>query len=156
VHGCQGYKDPGVRGGGRLDGLVDLAGQERLEDGMPGPADPEAAGRVAEDDAVLLCPGEQRPGGDQGRLTPRAVQLCGDGADIVAGDLAQAAMAGRPFQQCRAERGDVGPDGLVVQGRCARSVAGKRVYTRRAGRLVKKASRRQVADMRSAMTWPRG
>ena len=105
VHGCQGHEDPGVRGGGRLHGAGDLPGRQGLEDRLPGAPDLQAAGRVSEDDAVLLRPGKQRPGGDKGSLTPRAVQRRDGGADIVAGDLAQVSMAGRPFQQRRAERG---------------------------------------------------
>jgi hypothetical protein len=54
VHRCQSHEYAGVRGGGRLDSPADLGGQEGLEDRPPGPADLQAGGRVAEDDAVLL------------------------------------------------------------------------------------------------------
>ncbi|MGE7439798.1 hypothetical protein [Kitasatospora sp. NPDC001175] len=72
-----------------------------LDDAVRLLADPDAAGRVLEDRAVFLGPGEQRPQGDQGVLALGAVDGFQVGEDVVAGDLAQVVVAVRPLQQHR-------------------------------------------------------
>jgi hypothetical protein len=52
-------------------------------------ADLDAAGRVAEDHALLLAEGEQRPQRDQEVGPACPVQAAQDGPDVVAGDLTQ-------------------------------------------------------------------
>src|SRR5664280_205354 len=53
--------ESGDRGLGDLDGVVHLALVEGLGDAVGVLTDPDASGRVAEDQALLLAEGEQRP-----------------------------------------------------------------------------------------------
>jgi hypothetical protein len=68
---------------------VDVVLAEGLGDAGGVLADLDAAGRVAEDHALLLAEGEQRPQRDQEVGPACPVQAAQDGLDVVAGDLTQ-------------------------------------------------------------------
>src|SRR5664280_1029510 len=61
VHAGQHQDESGDRGLGDLDDVVHLALVEGLGDAVGVLTDPDASGRVAEDQALLLAEGEQRP-----------------------------------------------------------------------------------------------
>jgi len=93
VHRGQDQDQPGGRGGGGPGCLVDFVLAQRLDDAVGMLADPEALDRVAEDGLVLLAEGEQGPQRDQDVGAAGSAQLGEGGGDVVAGDLAQVAVA---------------------------------------------------------------
>lgn len=116
VHGGQRDDEAPGRVDGDFDGPGDLLRCQWLDQLAHPVTDADTAGRVTEDGAVLVRPGEQRPQRDEGVLALLAALRGEDVDDVVAGDLAQVVVAVRPFQQDRLGHVRVLPDGFDGAG----------------------------------------
>ena len=120
VDAGQGHDEPGRRGDGSGDGVVDVVLVQRLQDGGDGPpADLDAAGGVAEDHAGREAEPEQRAQGHQGVMALRPAQVTQAVLDVFAGDLAEVAIVQRPVRQRGQRLSQVTVDGRDAAGTAA-------------------------------------
>ena len=120
MDGGQGHDEPGRRARGGGDRVGDVGWAQRLDNATVTLANLDAAGGVAEDRAVLLAGGEQRPKTDEGDAAPWPLQGGEDGEHVVAGDLAQVVVAARPHHQRRADAVEIVPARGPIAGTGAR------------------------------------
>ncbi|WP_371572282.1 hypothetical protein [Streptomyces sp. NBC_01314] len=87
VHCGEGEDESCRWSGGCRDGAVDLGGDERLQHTVLVLPDLDPAGRVAEDEACPLGPGEQRAQGDELISAMVALQHLEMGEDVLVSHL---------------------------------------------------------------------
>ena len=119
VDGGQSNREAGSRCEGCGRGLIDLVGQQRLNEVQRSPADADALGGVLEGPAGLLAVAKQGTKGSEGLIAQASSQSLSGGGDVASGDFAQVHVSLCPYQQEWVHTVEVHPDGVLVAGQAA-------------------------------------